>query len=350
MEFIFKKFQMLINILSLISLCNYNYSIKQTIPIYVDQQLSQGETICVNTSVYYSNVIFNTRVNTVFDVYDEFNIKRVLGLENYYIRASAINFGKIVGSLVITALNKTRVSFGAVAFPNDKCDIKIISNSFRDFVYLKYDKSSVCYFNTNGLDLRFHFHLTRGEMTLYGPNSSIQCPKHEIMETAGYLPFIIFNSPNETIDESPHFVIVGTQIHKYPSNLPLRISSNEPGLLESTQNNCTEPETNSTDLEIWKSLQDEKEMKLGILITMMVFSGLIFLFYIFSLCYICPCCVFSSILKQICHCFTWWRNRSSSKSENVTQSEKDDKNQNIDQNVDQQSIDQNEGKGLDDLD
>lgn len=284
--------------------CNFQYTLSNHNPIYIEQFLQPGQTLCINTTIEYSIFILNSLDNSTIKTFDQSNIERALGYEELYTDAAAVAFGKMTGSLVITnskLVNKTSISFislSAISFPKDECEIKIISNQNKNFVFSSFDDSSVCYFNGNGINYRYQFHVHSGTIEIRPPhnisdsvfinhNSNLKSKflnaksitnnfildflrkrkntvnsiksndspesifiNHNLTKSEdyinnpssyiridGYSPLILYKPEpiSGTIDKS-FFMELGVNYRQYPHKLDMRFVSNEPGIIHSNKN------------------------------------------------------------------------------------------------------------------
>ncbi|OHT13102.1 hypothetical protein TRFO_16854 [Tritrichomonas foetus] len=268
--------------------CSYTYSLN-TDPIHVEKILKTNETICVNTSQFYSTFVFNTLGNSSFTIFDSTNRERHLGLEEEYTKASGVNFGKIVGSFLLTAKSDSYVSFAATVFPKEECEIKIVTNYIREYVYLNFENCTICYFNGNGNNFRYKFDLSFGTIEIRGPNKSIMLQEsHKFYEIHGYTPLILYKPNHSSPYSDSSFFAVGSNNLDPIRKLTQKIISSEPLLIGSNLNyDCVD---NLTDLDYIKSLKNEKMMKTALMVVLQITVNFTAFFYLFSLCYVCPCC------------------------------------------------------------
>lgn len=154
--------------------CNFIYSLSNHDPFYLEQSLEPGEILCINTTVEYTSFVFNSLGNSFFKAYDHNNNERFFGYDEMIKEAAGISFGKMIGSLVITNPKKVNesslssISIAAISFPTE-CDIKIITNQMKSFIYFTFEDNTVCYFNGNGLHYRYQFFVSEGTFEIRPP-------------------------------------------------------------------------------------------------------------------------------------------------------------------------------------
>lgn len=163
--------------LQLVLSCDFQYELSDHDPLYIEQFLQPDQTLCINITVEYAIFIFNSLDNSTFKIFDQLNKERSLGYEEKNKEATAISFGKMIGSLVISnlkAANESKPSFisiSMISFPPDECEIKMISNDIKNYAIISFEDSKVCYFNGNGLHYRYQFYVSDGTVEIRPPKN-----------------------------------------------------------------------------------------------------------------------------------------------------------------------------------
>ena len=281
--------------------CDFQFFLSNS-TIYIDEFVRNDQILCVNVTSQYATIIFNTLGNSTYDIFDENYNMRYLATVSSYITGSGINMGRLTGSIEFKPIKDSNIRMSGVIFPEDVCDIKIVSNAVREYVYLNFETSSVCYFNGNGARFRYDLHVLHGVLEIRGPNISKILPYNGYFVVEDYSPLLVYKT-NQSQGSNFLFVTGSNEID-YQRLSSERIVSLESIILDSNgPTSCSQDDPN---YQLFKSLEDERIARLISCVALETIFTIIFFVYVFSLCCICPCCCCYKCCSKgcCCGCFT----------------------------------------------
>ena len=277
--------------------CDFQFFLNEN-TIYIDEFVKSGEVLCINVTQPYAAFIFNTLGNSTFDIFDEnYELKKV-SLDEIYQRCAGFNFGKITGSMEIKPNKDSEIKLSGAIFPRDDCDIKLVSNTIREYVYLNYQTSSVCYFNGNGGNFRFSMNIQHGVMEMRGPNRSEVVPYTGEVVVDGFSPLFVYKT---NMSSGSNFLFtLGSGQHDKVRLTTLKIISHETLPIDSTAiYDCSD---DNPDYEYFHALEDERVIRYAMSLALESAGGVVLLVYLFSLFCICPCCCCYKSFNKGCCC------------------------------------------------